>query len=345
MGLRFLPFGQGNGPYLDSITISSLSSSHKVYLVGRVETISPLSTAVDTVGWGTTMVCDDSFFNVPIVNPNDLPVTVTNAVIAGADATDFAVATQTPLVIPARQTGTIQVSFLPTGRGVKHAMAILSFSLPKNTPPDTVQLSGTGDKLTLELAAQLNVHAYALDNSFLVPIYAKTDLTPFSPSGYQLHVYYDSLNLRLVDVITNQTLTPTSTYPAIFASSPPGRDTILCEQGGEGISGPVTPITGGGPTATPAPFGEPLLYLKFQPNLAGADPQTFKKGFPIRFDIIFDNSLVQSACADHIYDSGYAQVDPACDTQYLRRTTGLPDRYDAREPNPQSRQSKCDRLV
>ena len=333
VGLRFLPAALANNRYFDSITISSKSSVHKVYLLARVETISPLSTSVPSVGWGTTLVCNDSFYNISIPNPNELPVTVTHAIIAGKDPGDFAIATQTPLIIPGGQTGTIQVAFLPTGRGPKNAEAILSFDLPKNAKPDTIALAGTGDKLRLELAAQQNVHAYALDNTILVPIYARTDLTPFSPTGYELHVYYDSVNLKLEDVHTNQTLTPTSTYPAIFHSSPPGNDTILCEQGGEGGSG-ITAITGGGPSATPAPYGEPLIYLKFQPILGGTDPNTFQKGFPIRFDITFDNPRIPYTCADHIYDSGFVQVDPACDTQYIEPQPAFPTAMMLGNPTP-----------
>ena len=333
IGLHFAPAGLPNGTYVDSLMITSTTSMHKVILLGHVETITALAPTVSSVAWGKTLVCDDSVFDIQVPNGNDLPVDVTNAIIVGIDAGDFSIATQTPFTIPAHQTGTVEVNFHPIGRGAKTAEAILSYDLPKNAMPDTVSLSGTGDKLMLELAAQQNVHVYALDNSVLVPIFAKTDLTPFSPSGYTLHVYYDSLHLKLTDVITNQTLTPTSVYPALFASSPPGRDTILCEQGGESASS-ISPITGGGPAATPAPDGVPLVYLKFQPILGGADPNTFKAGFPIRFDITFDNPLIPYMCADHIYDSGYVQIDPTCDTQYLEPQPAFPTASMLGNPSP-----------
>lgn len=336
IGLHFAPAGLANGTYVDSLIITSTSSIHKVILIGHLETITALSPSVANVVWGPTLVCNDSFFNIPVRNPNDLPVTL-NASIDGMNATDFALSTKMPLVIPAGQTANVQVHFLPTGRGVKNAEAIFSFDLPKNAAPDTIPLSGMGDKRVLELAAQQNVHAYALDNFFLVPIFAKTDLTPFAADGYEIHVHYDSVHIRLIDVVTNGTLTPQG-YPAIFASNPPGRDTIVFQQGGEGFGISATPISGGGPGSTGAtaqfPNGLPLIYLKFQPILAGADPQTFQEGFPINYDVIFNDAIIASACVDHIYDSGYAQVDPSCGTQYLETQPAFPSAMMLGTPTP-----------
>ncbi len=349
IGLQFTPTGKPKGYYSDSLIVTSTSisdttrngtkvaSTRVVVLIGRVDIITALQPSVASVAWDTTMVCDDSSFTISVANPNDLPVTITNAAIVGTNAGDFALSTKTPLIIPPGGTATVQVHFLPTGRGVKNAEAVLTFNLPKNAIPDTVLLAGTGNKLTLELAAQRNVHAYALDPFFLVPIYAKTDLTPFASDGYEIHVQYNSIHLKLIDVVTNGTLTPQG-YPTIYSSSPPGEDTIVFQQGGSETASTGTPITGGGPaspTATASfPDGQPLIYLKFQPIMAGADPQTFQEGFPITFDVSFNDAAIPYGCADHIFDSGYAEIDPACGTQYLITQPAFPSAMMLGQPTP-----------
>ncbi|HET6400108.1 MAG TPA: T9SS type A sorting domain-containing protein [Candidatus Kapabacteria bacterium] len=346
IGLQFTPAPTMiNGLYTAQLTVSSTSadgstSTHIVVLVAHIETISPLTLSDTVHAWGKTLVCDDSSFTISVPNPNDLPITITNATISGANEGDFVLSTKTPLVIPAGGTATVQVHFLPTGRGVKNAEAILNFDLPKNAKPDTVLLAGTGDKLSFELAAPQNIHSYALDPFFLVPIYAKTDITPLAADGYEIHVQYDSVHLKLIDVVTNGTLTPQG-FPSLYQSTPPGTDTVVFQQGsgGDGLSGTTaTPIFGGGPGSVGAndtfPDGLPLIYLKFQTVLAGADPQTFQEGFPITFDVIFNDAVIPYTCADHIFDSGYAQVDASCGTQYLETQPAFPSAMMLGQPTP-----------
>jgi IgGFc binding protein/Secretion system C-terminal sorting domain len=332
INLQFVPTGLANGLYSDSLIITSTSSTHIVVLIGHVETISALAPDTNNVTWGATAVCDNVGFNILVPNPNSLPVTLTSANIVGANASDFALSTKTPLLIPAGQTDTVQVNFLPTARGVRNAQVIFTFNLPKNAPIDTIQLTGTGDKPTLELAADQNVHAYVLDNYFLMPIYAKSNLTAYSPDGYRIFVNYDSVNLQLLDVITTGTLTPPG-YLSIQSSTPPGRDTITFQQGGEGSGITPTPIIGGGCMAGDSNC-LPLIYLKFQAVTAGADPLTFEKGFPINFRVTFDDALIPSQCADYIFDSGYAVVGPVCDTQFLEQQPTIPDAMMLGTPTP-----------
>jgi IgGFc binding protein/Secretion system C-terminal sorting domain len=350
IGLQFTPSGQLRGIYSDSLIVASTSigdtnadgaplvSTHIVVLIGRVDSIASLQTGVNTVTWGTTAVCTDSEFNILVPNPNDVPVTITSANIVGANASDFALSTRTPLVIPAGQTDTVQVHFLPTARGARTAQAILTFNLPKNAPIDTINLTGTGDKPTLELAGQQNVHAYILDNYFLMPIYAKTNMDIIGCDGYHIFLNYDSVNLKLLDVISAGTLTPFG-YLSIQSSTPPGRDTINFQQGGEGSSIAPTLITGGGCFAGDSNC-LPLLYLKFQAVLNGsedpadASPLTFEKGFPVNFSMTFDDARLPYACADHIFDSGYAVVGPVCDTQFLEQQPTIPDAMMLGTPTP-----------
>ncbi len=332
INLQFTPTGLGNGTYYDSLIVTSISSKHVVILVGHVETISALAPNVNAVSWGSTAVCDDSEFNVLIPNPNNLPVTITAANIIGANASDFAVSTRTPLVIPAGQIDTVQVNFLPTGRGIKNAQVVLAFNLPKNTPNDTITLSGTGDKPTIELAAAQNIHAYILDNYFLMPIYATTDLAIIGCDGYHVYVNYDSINLRLLDIVTTGTLTPQG-YLSIQSSNPPGHDTINFQQGGEGSSIGPTLLTGGGCSEGDSGC-LPLLYLKFQAITPGADPLTFQKGFPINFTMTFDDARLPYTCADHVFDSGYVVVGSVCDTQFLEQQPSIPDAMMLGSPKP-----------
>jgi hypothetical protein len=343
INVQFTPTGLPNNPlnkpYSDSLIITSTSSTHIVVLIGHVETINALQPGVNNVTWGSTRVCDDSVFNILVPNPNNLPVTVTSANIVGPNASDFAFSTRMPLVIPAGQTDTVQVNFLPTARGTRTAQAILTYNLPKNAPIDTITLSGTGNKPTLELAGDQNVHAYVLDNYFLMPIYAKSDLTPYGADGYHIYLHYDSVNLKLLDVVTSGTLTPRG-YLSIQSGSAarfgkhPGYDTINFQQGGEGVLSPTTPITGGGPGSTPAPYGLPLVYLKFQAVTTGVDPLTFQMGFPINFTMTFDDAVIPYTCSDHIFDSGYAVVGPVCDTQFLEQQPAVPTAMMLGSPTP-----------
>ncbi len=350
IGLQFAPSGLLRGIYSDSVIISSSSigdttaggapvlSTHIVVLIGRVDSITTIQPGATAVTWGTTEVCSDSAFNILVPNPNDLPVTITSATIVGANASDFTLSTKTPLIIPAGQTDTVQVNFLPTARGARTAQAVLAFNLPKNSPIDTIPLTGTGDKPSLELAGQQNVHAYILDNYFLIPIYAKTNMDIIGCDGYHIFLNYDSVNLKLLDVISAGTLTPPG-YLSIQSSTPPGRDTINFQQGGEGSH--ITPqlITGGGCTAADSGC-VPLLYLKFQAVLNGsedpadASPLTFQKGFPINFSMTFDDALLPYLCADYVYDSGYAVVGPVCDTQFLEQQPTIPDAMMLGTPTP-----------
>lgn len=338
VNVQFAPNGLANGLYSDSLIITSTSSTHIVVLIAHLETISPLSPGVDSITYTTTQVCDNVVFNVLVPNPNNLPVTLTSANIVGANASDFALSTRTPLVIPAGQTDTVQVDFLPTGRGPRTAQAILNFNLPKNSLPDTITLSGTGDKPTLELSGVQNVHAYVLDNYFLMPIYAKTNMNIIGCDGYHIFLNYDSVNLKLLDVVSAGTFTP-SGYLSIQSSTPPGHDTINFQQGGEGSIIASQAITGGGCFAGDSGC-LPLIYLKFQPVLSGAeDPDdasalTFNKGFPINFTMTFDDAQLPYACADHVFDSGYAVVGPVCDTQFIEQQPAIPDAMMLGTPTP-----------
>ena len=350
VGLKFNPAGQAKGIYSDSLIISSTSigdttaagapqvSTHIVVLIGRVDSIAALQTNVNTVTWGTTAVCADSEFNILVPNPNDVPVTITSANIIGANASDFTLSTRTPLVIPAGQTDTVQVNFLPTARGARIAQTILTFNLPKNAPIDTINLTGIGEKPTLELAAQQNVHAYILDDYFLMPIYAETNMDIIGCDGYHIYVNYDSVNLRLLDIITEGTLTP-SGYLSIQSSKLPGHDTINFQQAGEGSSISPAIITGGGCVAGDSNC-LPLIYLKFQAVLNGsedpadASPLTFEKGFPIQYNMTFDDARLPYLCADYIFDSGYAVVGPVCDTQFIEQQPAIPDAMMLGTPTP-----------
>ncbi len=339
INVQFSPTGLANGLYSDSLIITSATSTHIVVLIGHIETITALQPGVDSVTWGSTLVCDNAVFSIPISNDsNNVPITLTSARIIGVNASDFALSTKTPLVIPAGKTDTVQVNFLPSAGGPRAAQAIFNFNLPRlgdgSGPSDTVNLSGTGDKPTLEFAANPNVHAYVLDNYFLMPIYARTDLTPYAADGYHIYIQYDSVNLKLLDVITAGTLTP-SGYLSIQSSNPPGRDTINFGQGGEGSKNAATLIGGGGPTDD-----TPLVYLKFQPVMSGANdpadanPLTFEKGFPINFSLIFDDAVIPYQCADHVFDSGYAVVGPVCDTQFIEQQPAIPDAMMLGTPMP-----------
>jgi hypothetical protein len=334
IGLQFVPFGRLKGIYSDSLIVTStsigdtaadgapLESTHIVVLIGRVDSIVGLQTGVDTVTWGTTEVCSDSVYRILIPNSNDLPVTVTSANIVGVNASDFVLSTKTPLIIPPGQTDTVQVNFLPTARGIRTAQAILTYNLPKNAPIDTVNLSGTGDKPTLELAASQTLHSYILDNYFLMPIYAVTNMDIIGCDGYHIYVQYDSVHLKLLDVVTAGTFTP-SGYLSIQSSTPPGHDTINFQQGGEGSAVAPVIITGGGCNQGDSGC-LPLVYLKFQASTAGADPFTYEQGFPINFTMTFDDARLPYACADHIFDSGYVVVGPICDTQFLEQQPTVP---------------------
>jgi hypothetical protein len=306
-GVRFIPTGLPNGTYTTNLDITTSSGGKLVVvLVGHVETISALAPSVGSVTFGTTFVCSDSSFNIPISNPNDVPITLTNVTIAGADPGDFALGTKVPLVIPAGQTVSVSVHFLPTGRGLRSAQAALQFDLPKNAPAQYVNLSGMGDKYSIVFAASQNVTSYATDN-FLVPIYARTDLTPFSPIEYTMHVFYDTSYLKLLDVVTTNTLTPAG-YFGIFNSTPPGNDTVRYSQ----AEGSGTPITGGGPSSS-----TPFLYLKFQPLLPGVDPQTFTKAFTISYDVELSSSLIPAECVEDTFENGTVQIVSICSDPHI----------------------------
>ena len=306
-GVRFLPTGLPNGTYTTNLEITTSSGSKLVVvLVGHVETIAAIAPSVGSVTFGNTFVCSDSSFNIPISNPNDIAITLTNVTIVGANPGDFALGTKVPLVIPAGQTVSVAVHFLPTARGLRSAQAALQFDLPKNAPAQYVNLSGMGDKYSLVFAASQNVTAYATDK-FLVPVYARTDLTPYSPIEYVMHVFYDTTYLKLLDVVSTNTLTPAG-YFGIFNSTPPGKDTIRFSQ----AQGSAVPITGGGPSSS-----TPFLYLEFQPLLPGVDPQTFTKTFTIQYDVELSSSLIPAQCVEDTFENGIVQIISVCSDPHL----------------------------
>ena len=51
-------------------------------------------------------------------------------------------------------------------------------------------------------------------------------------------------------------------------------------------------------------------------------------------DVIFNDAVIPSGCADHIYDSGYAVVDPSCGTQYLETQPAFPSAMMLGQPTP-----------
>ncbi len=327
INLRFDPTGQPNGYHYATLTITSSTGPVKiVVLKARVETITPLSPSVTSVSYGPTRVCDDSVFTVSISNAqNGLPVTLTDATIVGTNAGDFALATKTPLKIDAGGNANLQVFFSPIDSGVKAAKIVLHFDLPKNAPPDTIQLSGSASKRLLEFSAGTNIHSYATDD-FLVPIYAKTDITPFKADGYIIYLTYDTVNLRLLDIITNKTLTPTG-YPSIFTSKPPGHDTIIYQQGSEHGGGGAALVGGGAGSL-------PLVYLKFRPELNGADAKLFQKDFHIAFKLLLNNSQIADACVDRIFDTGYVQVVSVCSPPFLSPRSAIPSMTALEQPTP-----------
>jgi hypothetical protein len=48
----------------------------------------------------------------------------------------------------------------------------------------------------------------------------------------------------------------------------------------------------------------------------------------------FDDEVLPYACADHIFDSGYAVVGPVCDTQFLEQQPTIPDAMMLGTPMP-----------
>ncbi|HEY3874790.1 MAG TPA: choice-of-anchor D domain-containing protein, partial [Candidatus Kapabacteria bacterium] len=339
IGLQFNPTGLLKGKYVDSLIVTSKSSTHIVILIGHVDIINALAPAVDSVRWGTMLVCNDSTFNIQYTNTNDVPITVTNASIVGLNATDFAIASPIPLVIPPGTTTTLQVEFNPTAKGPRTAQAIVSFDLPRAGdgfgPSDTIALAGTGDKPLLAFAAPRNVKSYFLDSSFLMPIFAITPLDPFAPQGYTIYVQHDSVNLVLADVVNAGTLTPNGYFTILRGVNPNGEpngcDTIVFQQAGEGSKNAANKIKGGGPGST-----TPLIYLQFKPQLNGQgntnapmltvnnSPLTFLKDFPIDYQILLTDPQILSQCSDRICDSGLATVSGACDSIELTNAPSIP---------------------
>ncbi len=332
IALRFDPTGLANKKYTSQITVNSASSRHIVVLVARVETIAALRSSDTSHTFGTTMVCSDSVFDVHVTNTNDLPITILNAPIGGANQGDFATSTRLPDTIAPGQTATIYVHFLPTGRGVRTANLLLQFDLPKNAPIDTIPLSGTGDKATLEFAGSQSVFGYAI-SPFIVPIYARTDLTPFGATSYSIHVNYDSVYLRLIEPQTLNTLTPAG-YPTHIPSSP-GHDVITFSQG-EGNKNPIT-ITGGGPGSVP------LIYLQFQAVLNGEDPQTFTRLYTIGFDVSLLDAKIPSGCVDQTFTPASAEVASVCTTPiHLTDQSSPPSSMMLEQNNPNPFKSATD---
>ena len=307
IGVQFKPAGLPNGVYTATLQVASATGvQHTVVLVGRVETITPLAPSVASVTFGSTFVCTDSSFDIPVTNPNDIPVTITNATIIGTNPGDFALSTKTPLVIPKGETAIVKVHFLPAAKGLRTAQLMLQFNLPKNTPPQYVNLTGLGDKYSIVFEGSQNITAFANDN-FLVPIYARTDLTPYGALQYIMYVYYDTTYLKLLDVVTANTLMPTG-YISIYNSTPPGNDSIRFYQPEKN----GVPITGGGLTST-----TPFLYLKFQPLLPGVDPQTFTKAFTIRYAIQLSSAKIPATCVDDTFENAAVQIVSVCSDPHL----------------------------
>ena len=320
IGLRFTPTGLANRTYLAQVDIASKASTHTVILRGHVHTIHPLFADTNFHAFDSTKVCSDANFNVIVKNINDVPDSITSASIGGTDAGEFALATKVPLVIAPGDQATLSIHFIPTGRGQRSANLALKFNLPKNAPVDTINLIGTGDKPTLEFAGAQNVYGYAL-TTFLVPIFAKTDLTPYGASSYNIHLSYDSVYLRLVDFQTLNTLTPVTpnAYPVVYPSSPYGSDTIIFSQGSENGKIPTIPITGGGSGSLP------LIYLKFQAVLNGQDPQNFTRDYSIGYDVNLLDPKISSSCFDRTFEAATASVVSVCTTPiHLTMDNGAP---------------------
>jgi hypothetical protein len=312
VNVSFNPTALGNGRYEDTLQIAAEDGTvHTVVLVGRVETITALAPQISSVTFGHTYACSDSSFLIPISNPNDIAISLSHATIFGINAGDFAVSTKTPLLIPPGQTVMIVVHFLPTDRGMRTAQLAISFDLPKNAPVQYVTLAGLGDKYSMMFEGSQNVTAYSTDQ-FIVPIYARTDLTPYSPNDFFMHVHYDTTYLKLLDVITANTLIPQAGSFSIFNSTPPGSDTIEWAQGGASESQSGAPITGGGPGST-----TPFIYLKFQTLLPGVDPQTFTDSFSIAYDVELGSTKIPATCVDDTFLPGAVQIIPVCSDPHL----------------------------
>src|SRR5439155_4549264 len=133
IGLQFTPDPtMKNGIRTAILTITTTSGDHIVYLVAHVNHIFPatLDTLLDgtpkPLQFGTLMVCSDTVIHMAISNErNEVAVTVTDADISGASASEFVLATRVPLVLPAHGSSTIDIHFLPSSKGVKQAQLTL----------------------------------------------------------------------------------------------------------------------------------------------------------------------------------------------------------------------------
>ncbi len=333
IALRFTPSG-ANGTRLATLEIVSKGSKHTVVLRAHIHTIYALSPETFSHIFDSTMACGDVSYDVVVKNDkNDVPITITSANVGGTDAGEFALSTKVPIVIPAGGQTALSVHFLPTGRGARTANLVIQFDLPKHAPADTIALSGVGEKPTLQFFGSQSVYGYAL-NQFLVPIYARTDLTPYGATSYVMHLFYDSVYLKLVDVQTAGTLTPVgpTAYPNFYLSSPPGSDTIIFSQGSERRNVSVTPLVGGGAGSLP------LIYLKFQPVLNGEDPQYFTKQYSIGYDVNLLDSKLPSTCYDRSFVAASAEISSVCTTPYhLSQESGstpLSMMLEQSSPNP-----------
>lgn len=328
VGVRFTPAaGMPNGVRIAHVQIVSASSTHDVVLRARMETIYSSTQSTTSISYGSALVCDDLTNTITVTNPNDVPVTLMGLTVTGQNAGDFSVSTRTPDTIAAHGSTQLTVHFQPVTSVTvnRQAQLVLQFDLPKrDTVPHTIQLTGQATKRQLAFSALQGVHVYATD-VFAMPIYATADLTPFGASGYIIQLNYDTLHLKLVDAITTGTLTPQQTgYTYLYASAPPGHDTLTFAQS-ESSS---VQLTGGGPGSVP------LIWLKFQPELDGADPRTFQDTFTIGYNITLNGSSISSQCFDLSQIPGQVQVVSVCSTPYLTPEDQLPPSTMLAQPTP-----------
>jgi hypothetical protein len=257
----------------------------------------------------TTFLCLDQTRSISVNNPNDFPVTVTNAAITGANAADFSVITPIPLVVAPSSKGEIQIRYAPNAVGLSTATITLNFDLPKGSS-EVLPLSAYGEQLHADFSARNNIHILGGEDA-LFPIYAHSPMEQFKSSSFTLTLDYDHSHLDAYDFVQDNTLTSPGVYSVNADTA--GYNYFSYQT----LDGSV--VSGGSPTET-----MPIIYIKFKSHLnPGDDPLTFHEAYDINYHISFDKSPSAPGCLALIAPSGRITIDSSCENIYLLHDTTL----------------------
>jgi hypothetical protein len=313
--LRFTPAAP-NGIKVANLLVSSKNGVTKqVVLIARIETVSVAS--LSTPAFDTILTCQTEDRTITLTNPNDVAVHIDSIVVSGPNAAEFIVTANNISIAP-NGSANVPVRFAPGADGARNATLTVYFSIPKGSSK-SISLTGTSSHAGMQFNASQAIHILGGEN-FELTIWAASNLTPYKANGYTLQLNYDSTNLSFTDVDQNNTHSYFG-YPTL--SGIPGHELVTYQCVTDSL------LWGGGTSDS-----IPLIKLKFNSTLNGADLTTFTSVVHIGFDVELANAVVAGTCLQSLSSGAIVTLDSTCSTVHLVDAWELPLQVFMAQNNP-----------